>query len=519
MKTNGKIQLYPFVSVAAFLICGIVTGTMLYGKVPFMAWFTAAIMSTVTILVAHGHCVIQSLAKLIMIAMTGAALAVAQRSTIGVKLTANAVSYQAVVTSRPVVKKKSVSCDLTVIGLKNKPLLVKAYFSLDGRAKNLCIGNGVSIKSILRKPTNFEGSSFDYRRYLLFHGYSATTFIFRDHWQGNAVSLKSLSLVDRIRLKALVLRDRLLTRYSSYALSDHDYAVLSAITLGDKTAISRTLADDYSVSGASHVLALSGLHLGIIFAILTFFFSRLRLRALSLTLVICAIWTYVFIVGMSPSIMRSAVMLSVYSFVSLFNRNNLSLNTLALTAVALLVSNPLNLYDVSFQMSFISVLFIVLFFRPIYRLLPVRLRHIKAINAIWQMTAVSLTAQAGVAPLVALYFNRFSCYFLLTNYLVIPLATIILYAAVFLVLTAAIPILQSMVMKVLFTSVSWLNTGVHFIASWPGASIDGIRINITQVFCYYVAIAGMCGIIHYVRRMMWFCRRPIHDSDFQANCY
>lgn len=213
------------------------------------------------------------------------------------------------------------------------------------------------------------------------------------------------------------------------------YAVLAAMALGDKSSLSDELKEEYSVSGASHVLALSGLHLGIIYAILSLLFSRRRWQIVSQVLILLAIWSYVFIVGMSASVVRSAVMLTVYSFVSLLNRNRLSLNTLSVAAVVILAGSPLYLYDVGFQMSFAAVLFIIIFYRPLLEVMPGRIRNIPIIKQIWQMTAVSVAAQIGVAPLIAFYFGRFSCYFLLTNMIVVPAATVILYGAV---LTAAV---------------------------------------------------------------------------------
>lgn len=479
------------------------------------AWCTISVALLILAFFTCRHCVIQNVIKFFLIITVGATLTVIQRSKTEMSFPSSSLNYQAVVTSRPVLKGKTVRCDMTIMNLGNQPIHVKAYFSIDERSKQLRIGNGVNASSVLKEPSNFNGSTFDYRRYLLFHGYSATTFILRNQWESSIVNLKSMSITERLKLKALIFRERLLSKYLQYGLSEQDYAVLSAMTLGDKTAISRSLANEYSISGASHVLALSGLHLGIIFTVLTFLFSQLRIRMFNLILVICAIWAYVFIVGMSPSVLRSAVMLTIYSFVNLFNRDNLSLNTLALAAVILLAISPLDLYDVGFQMSFMSVLFIILFFRHIYHLMPLRFRQIKAVRTVWQMASVSIAAQAGVAPLVALYFQRFSCYFLLTNFLVIPLATVILYCAVFLVLTTAIPVIQHIVSTLLLTAVKWLNVSVSFIASWPGASIEGIHINYIQVICYYIIIGEICILIYYAKRMLWFKRKPF--TDFKLN--
>lgn len=509
MRTNGILHLYPFLRVALFFIAGIVAGTFLFDKVPVLVWLAAAVCMISAYVPARRSPLVQSWLVLLVILTLGAALASMRRSEAEMSFPESMIVYRAVITSRPVAKGKTVRCDMTVIGLTSKPFKIKASFARDEGSEHLRAGSGIEAFSRIKQPENYAKSIFDYRRYLLFHGYKGTAYIQEDSWRSVKVSLQSLSTVERVRLRALVFREKLLEHYRNLGIAGQDHAVLSAMTLGDKTTISAALADDYSVSGAAHVLALSGLHMGIIFTVLTFLLSRLRVRAFSMVLVVLAIWAYVFIVGMSPSVIRASVMLTTYTFVSLLNRERLSLNTLSIAAVVLLAVSPLDLFDAGFQMSFLSVLFILLFYRPLYSVMPCRWRRIKPLDWLWQMTCVSLTAQLGVAPLVAFYFGRFSCYFLLTNLLVIPLATLILYFAVLLVLTSPVSWLQSMVAVALFRLTKWLNEGVSFIASWPGASIEGININVFQTFCCYGFIVSVCLFLWYLRRVFWFSHRPL----------
>lgn len=517
VKTNSRSQLYPFLKIALFLIVGIVIGVGLHGIVPAVVWIAVAAGLFLAYVLARRHSIAQSCLLLFDVLVVGVLSAESHCSRLTLEFPDHAVSYKAVITSRPVIKGKTVRCDMMVMELADAPFKIKAYFLRDSHAERLCIGNGVEAFSSIEQPRNYANSTFDYRRYLLFHGYKGETFILSGRWRGCGVELGAMSVCERAELRALAFRDKLLARYARRGSSVQDYAVLSAMTLGDKTDIPTSLANDYSVSGAAHVLALSGLHLGIIFTVLTFVFSRLRFRPLGFVLVVPAIWAYVFIVGMSPSVVRSAVMLTVYSFVSLLNRDGFSLNTLSLAAVVLLMANPFCLYDVGFQMSFLSVLSILLLFRPIHDALPLRWRCMKAVDYLWRLACVSLSAQLGVAPLVALYFGRFSCYFLLTNFLVIPVATLILYGAVLMVLTNPLQPLQDMVATVLFRLAGWLNCGVSSVSSLPGASVEGIRINGLQAVCCYVLIAAACMLLHYLRRMCWFSRRPLDEYSASHN--
>lgn len=502
MKTNGQIQLYPVLRLALFLIAGIVLGELLYGVLSFKAWFAATVVSLLLTLLAWKHCILQSVMIFITCMLFGGSLVSVELDKAYMPVPDKDMAYSAVVISQPVVSGKVIRCDLMIADV-NHPVKVKASIYRDERADKLRVGDGIKAVSLLEKPSGYADSDFDYGRYLLYHGYVATTFIYIDEWSKAVVDLTRLSLIQRTRIAALVFRDRLLRRYTDMGFSGQAYAVLAAMTLGDKSSLSDRLKEDYSVSGASHILALSGLHLGIIYAILSLIFLRRRWQIASQVLILLAIWTYVFIVGMSASVVRSAVMITVYSFVSLLNRNKMSLNTLAVAAVVILIVNPLYLYDVGFQMSFAAVFFIILFYRPVLNLMPGCVMGIPVIRQIWQMMSVSLAAQIGVAPLIAFYFGRFSCYFLLTNIIVVPAATIILYGAVLMAALSFVPYLQTLLSALLLKVVVLLNSGVSFVAELPGASIDGIAIGLLQLVLIYVAIFSFSVLVVYAKKMMW----------------
>lgn len=512
MKVKDRIQFFPVLGVAVFLAVGIIVGEHLHGIVSLKAWLAALVCSVVFMFLTFRYAMIQTILIFITMVMFGGILTEMKLRDTEVSFPDHDIEYKAVVVSTPVKVGKVVRCDL-LIADREHPIKVKASFYRDERAERLKMGNGVAVRSVLEQPENFSGATFDYRRYLLYHGYVATTFIYITDWEGANVSLVNLSKVQRIKIVAMKFRDELTSRYRDMGLTGQDYAVMSAMTLGDKSALPKELKDDYSVSGAAHVLALSGLHLGIIYAVLSLFLMGLRRRVSGTALIVCAIWTYVFIVGMSASVVRAAVMLTIYSFIGLLNRDRMSLNALSVAAVVILVNNPLDLYDVGFQMSFIAVLSIFALYRPVFRLLPYRLRSLFGVRQAWQMASVSIAAQVGVAPLVALYFGRFSCYFLLTNLLVVPLATVILYGVVVMALLFFLPPLQTFIAAFLFKIVSWLNSGVSFIASLPGASIEGLHISWLHVLLYYIIIADICVISFYVRKMFWMHRNPFKGEE------
>lgn len=285
-------------------------------------------------------------------------------------------------------------------------------------------------------------------------------------------------------------RTLLLERLQSSGLSDNQYAVVAAMALGDKSALTHELKDTYSKTGASHILALSGLHLGIIYALLSMLIVGRRWQMVTQVAIILSIWAFVFLVGMSASVVRSAVMLTVYALLALGHRQKMSVNTLAFTAIVMLLVTPKALFDVGFQMSFMAVFSILLFVPLFYR--PFSAEYLmthRVVKWLWGMVAVSIAAQIGVAPLIAYYFGRFSCYFLLTNFIVIPAATLILYLSLATLLIPSIGV-------ALASIVGWLNTTLLYIATIPGATIEDLHPSVMLTISIY-------GVIFATYYLLW----------------
>ena len=182
-------------------------------------------------------------------------------------------------------------------------------------------------------------------------------------------------------------------------------------------------------------------------------------------------------------------MLSVYALLSLGHRRRMSVNTLAFTAMIMLVINPKSLFDVGFQMSFMAVLSILLWMPIFGRMFTEQyLMDHRVVKWLWGLLSVSCAAQMGVAPLVAFYFGRFSSYFLLTNLIVIPAATLILYLALVVLVAPSLAYL-------LIYIVNGLNVVLARMAELPGASIDGLHPTMLQVIMVYVIIFSFWLII------------------------
>lgn len=449
----------PLLRLAVFLMVGITIGK--YSVVPFPLWPILLGLVVMAWLLSRYE-LLQSITISACMLVLGWLLMTRQLSSQTIAWPAEEVCYEAVVLSEPVEKPKTMAVDiqLTVSGQK-----LKCYLYKDQRSKALKIGDGLQIQS------RIENQGFDVR-----------TFVPSWKWKKVQVSLKHLSILDRTKLYFLKLRSRLLSRIKTEWKDDGDaFSVVAAMALGDKKGLTKELKETYSVTGASHVLALSGLHLGIIYTLLSLLIGRRR-QMVAQIVMITGIWLFVFLVGMSTSVVRAAVMLTLYAVLSLGHREKMSVNTLAFTAIVMLMMNPMALFDIGFQMSYMAV-FSILLFMPLFERVfsEEYLMSHKVVKWIGSAVAVSLAAQIGTAPLTAYYFGRFSTCFLLTNLIVMPAAVVILH------LTLVVLLLPSLAYLLLYI-VSKLNAVLSFIASIPGSSIDNLHPSVLQISMVYVII-------------------------------
>ena len=503
MQPNGKIQLYPLLRIALFLIIGIISADLAESVFKPWLWLFFLITSLSLSLISYKKEILQTCFIMLTAFFLGAYITCDKEEKLCDNIYDNEQNYEGVIVSEPVVKKKTVLCDIIITNSQHlsEPIKIKACFLKDIYSSQLNIGDGISAHSSLEKPKNYN-SKFDYKRYLMYHGYSAQTFIYYTDWNKKSISITNLSLLQRTELAAIRLRQHLLSKYKAHNFNGQVYAIIAAMTLGDKSTLSKQTKDIYSITGASHVLALSGLHLGIIYSILTILTFKRQKKIWGQIIILLSIWSFTILVGMAPSVVRSATMLSICSVNDILGRSKFSLNTLALTAIIMLLCNPLNLFDVGFELSFMAVLSILIFYRPIYKCINKNFisKHY-IINLTWQMSAVSIAAQICTAPLVCYYFGRISCYFILTNLIVIFAANIILCSGIGLIVLSSIPVINGFIAYILSYTVKTLNATLSFIANLPGSSIDGLEPSHIQIIMIYIIIVSIYMLIGYVIKL------------------
>ena len=418
--------------------------------------------------------------------LLGMVLGSRQRQQLNVEWSQEKQLVEVVVTSEVKVKEKTVVFDALTADGQHK---IRCSIQRDNDSEQIQIGQGLEVYTRIKKVHEYHNGHFNYLQYMLCHGFTGELYAYSNQWQWQTVSLKELSTTDRLRLRFLVWRHELLEHFKRQDMDEDAYSVITAMTLGEKTTLSKELKDTYSQVGASHILALSGLHLMIIYSVITLVLGWHHYRMATQIMVVLTIWAFALLTGLSTSVVRAAFMISVYALLSLGYRERMSVNTLAFVAIVLLAINPMAIYDLGFQLSFLAVLGILLIHPLINNLIApdVQLRH-RWLSSAWGLVTVSIAAQIATAPLIAYQFGRFSTWFLLSNFIVIPMAWLLLNIA----LLSIVFFWWSWALNGLLAILTWLATTMNHALEWvaglPMSSIEGINLSTVQLYLIYIIV-------------------------------
>lgn len=350
--------------------------------------------------------------------------------------------------------------------------------------------------------------AFDYATYLRHQGIALTAYAPADHWrmvpaEGAGSPLRAAPLT--LRERALRYRERLLLQYHT-ALRDADLAVLSALTLGDKSGLDAATRSTFAQSGASHVLALSGLHLAILFGLyqllLVHRLRSKRLRAAASVAGLAGVWCFVLLAGLPLSLARAATMFTLTTLALALQLRATAAGNLTVAALATLVLSPQALFDVGFQLSYLSVLGITQFTPHLTPRDPWQFARTprwpaRAAAGVWQMLAVSLSALLATAPLVAYHFHTFPLYAAVANLVVIPLTYALLTAALCFLLLPAIQPLLSVPLSLLLQTLSGTTAA---ISSLPHAALTLHPSALTTALVYLALATLLLHLRHHTPR-------------------
>ena len=368
---------------------------------------------------------------------------------------------------------------------KKKDGRLLIYFQKDSVSKKLKMGDEfiTSIKPDSISPPKNPGQ-FNYQRFLGFKNIFHQAYVSSNTWK--KVEWNRRFYWTEMFYKA---QQNLLKVINRYPFGNKEKAVVSALVLGNRDEIDHDLLLAYSASGAMHVLSVSGLHVGLIYIIFTkllnIFDKRKKYNLTRCILILLLLWTYAGISGFSASVLRSAVMFSSIAVANAFKKNNNIYNTLAASAFVLLAIYPNMLFEVGFQLSYLAVVGIIYIQPKIYNLLYAK-NYI--LDQLWKISSISLAAQLATFPLGLLYFHQFPNYFLLSNFIVIPAAILILYGGILMVIFQQFDFIFQLVAKGVDLVTRLLNYTVVFTEKLPFSMVKGIHISIFETYTVYFAI-------------------------------
>jgi len=486
--TNG----IPFFKITVAFITGILAANFLPG-IP--AYFLVSLVMALIFLYIRisrikttGSVCLASATLMLIVALGGF---IRRETSVKAPASYNGDCYHAFLTEYPVAKTNSLKAELMLTEVVKGDSVFRvsekiiAYFKPDSLSEKLAAGDRILFKAIPEEITN-QGNpyEFDYKKYL------SRKKIFRQIYLPSGKWLRANTPAPfSPKISAEKIRARLLNIYRENNIADEQFAILSALTLGYKDALNPEIKSVFAGTGATHVLSVSGLHVGIIFLLLNVFLKPLKQgrggRPVFVGLILLSVWFYSLLTGFSPSVLRSAVMFSFIVVGENMRKPTNIYNTLALSAFILLVIDPQLIFDIGCQLSYSAVLGIVYFHPKIYNLLHFR-RWLP--DQMWSLLVVSITAQITTFPLALYYFNQFPVYFWLSNYIVVPASFFLIFLGITIILLSPVHILSSFLAKIVSYGLWIIYELLEGICQLPCSLIENISIDGLQLTLLFLSV-------------------------------
>ena len=393
----------------------------------------------------------------------------------------------------PVEKTKSIKANATVSYLlRNKQLIpvtgkIILYFKKDSSLQ-LAYGSQIILKKPLQEIKNSGNpGGFDYKRYSLFQAITHQVYLKADEFE--ILDGKKVNWFNKFLFTS---RERVLTVLRKNIKGDKELGLAEALLIGYKDDLDQSLVQSYTNTGVVHIIAISGLHLGLIYWLLALLLRPLkkskRIKWLRPVLIITGLWLFSLLAGAQPSILRSALMFTCIVLGESLSKKTSIYNTMAVSAFILLCINPYWLWDVGFQLSYAAVLSIIIFMRPVYNWFYFKN---KLLDAIWKLNAVTIAAQILTVPLGIYHFHQFPNYFILTNFVAVPLSSAIVLGEILLCAISFIPFVATLVGKLLAWLIWLMNTYIERIETIPFSLWDGLQISILQAILLILFAVGV----------------------------
>lgn len=405
------------------------------------------------------------------------------------------------IASQPKVNPNSVTAEFNVTHAKQqkgKILSVKGKLLL--RINNL---SKISIKYgdelILSGefediPPAYNPNEFDYKAYL------ANKNIWHQRYLHPSKLVKTGKIKGNLVIRnALLAREGMVSKINRYFKNKDAVAIISTLVLGYRADLDQELVKAFSSTGTIHVLAVSGMHVGIVFLFLSFSLRWMKTRSLRIVrfvTLLLSIWCFALITGFSASVLRAAIMISFVMIANTFSRQRNTANNIAASAFFLLLYNPKYIAEIGFQLSYLAVIGIIWIMPSLNKIIT---SSNALLSKLWNSIVLSCSAQLTTFPLVLYYFHLFPVYFLPANLFIIIPVSVIIYTGFFLLLLPVHPITDSIAYG-LERFIVMVNKGLLAMERWPGSTVTGVWIEPYQCLLIYLVIVFLIIAYQYAHK-------------------
>lgn len=365
---------------------------------------------------------------------------------------------------------------------------IRLFIQQDSVAKCLQYDDCIRLTASPQLPNSGTDSlRFDYRRYLRHKGVLWQAYVPAKDWVKLSAESETRSIVSFAKRLQL----RLVSRIRGFNLTESQQHIAEALVLGWRNDVGPSMQKQFRDAGVSHLLCVSGLHVGLFASIVggcLFFLGRgTWQRVVKGILQIIAIWAFVLISGLSPSATRAGLMFSLMLLGGMVERRTSSLNNLATSALVLLVANPMVLFDIGFQLSYAAVLGIIAWYQPLRRLLSFSCEndipwYAVLWNKVWSWICISTVAQLASLPLLLYHFHQFPVYFLVTNLLVVPVAGVLLF------LVLLMTLFRGWLAPTVGGLIGYIDSTTRWVSSFPSAVLDNLYCDVPMAVMLLLAI-------------------------------
>lgn len=403
--------------------------------------------------------------------------------------------FQVQLMEEPEVKENSIKCFANVLAVNQKATIgtTLIYFKKSPKTQTLQYGDVICLQTKFTEikstgnPNEFNYSNYLNKKDIYHQAYvrdSALILIKNDgssfvKWLNNSRNFL-INLLDKSGLK------------------NENLSVAKALILGEKSGLDRETMNAYSASGTMHVLAVSGLHVGIVMLLLSFILKPLKNipkgRLIYVILLVVFIWLYALLTGLCPSVMRATFMFTFVILGKEMERDTSVYQSIMVSAFLLILMDPMVIFDVGFQLSYLAVIGIVFFQPKIYKLY---FSKYYLVDKIWQITSVSIAAQLATVSLGLFYFHQFPNLFLISNLIAIPISFVILMIGLIYLAVNWIPLVNELCFYLLDFSLTILNKSVQWIEQIPYSIYSGVWIHWYEAIWHYLIIIVISLMVIY----------------------